>query len=273
MRLSVLAAFALVLAILTPPANAGGAATCQSASESAADAGASGLGFFVNLQQASVTQCTIDTTGASLPAGQWHSAPACGLGGDQTCSGESATCSDGSTMMSTWYQTEDGDRLMEDASSCPTDEQPEEDPQPTEADYFAAFQTIPLPKSVLHVQPADGRTLVNFATNFYTVQPPFTATATVLEQAVEFRIRPTTFTWHFGDGTSTTSTTPGAAYPDLQITHTYADKGEVQARVDTTYSADWRVGQGAWTPVNGTVTIAGDPVGLTVLTASPQLVG
>lgn len=175
--------------------------------------------------------------------------------------------------MTTWFQPTNGAPTAVDESVCPTDEQPEEDPQPTEADYFAAFQTIPLPKSVLHIQPADGRTLVNFATNFYTVQPPFTATATVLEQAVEFRIRPTAFTWHFGDGTSTTSTTPGAAYPDLQITHTYADKGEVQAWVDTTYSADWRVGQGAWTPVNGTVTIAGDPVGLTVLTASPQLVG
>lgn len=47
----------------------------------------------------------------------------------------------------------------------------------------------------------------------------------------------------------------------------------VQARVVTTHSADWRIGDGPWTPVDGPVTIAGDPVALTVLTATPQLVG
>lgn len=176
-------------------------------------------------------------------------------------------------MLTTWYQTDDGERLVEEANSCPTEEQPEEEPQLTETDFYHAFASIPLPKSVLHVQPADGRTLVNFATNFFTVQPAFTASADVLGTSVEFSIRASSFTWHYGDGTSATTTNPGAAYPDLQVTHAYATQGTVEARVDTTYSADWRIGDGPWTPVVGTVTITGDPVTLTVLTATPQLVG
>ncbi len=44
-------------------------------------------------------------------------------------------------------------------------------------------------------------------------------------------------------------------------------------RVDTTWSARYRVDGGAWADVPGTVTIEGEPVGLEVLSASPHLVG
>lgn len=209
---------------------------------------------------------------SELPPGRWESSTVCVLGGDQTCSDQLATCENGVPLEMIWYQTASGERLGEH-TSCPTEEQPEEEPQPTETDFYNAFASIPLPKSVLHVQPADGRTLVNFATNFFTVQPAFTASADVLGTPVEFSIRASSFTWHYGDGTSATTTSPGAAYPDLQVTHAYATEGNVEARVDTTYSADWRIGDGPWTPVTGTVTITGDPVTLTVLTATPQLVG
>ena len=66
----------------------------------------------------------------------------------------------------------------------------------------------------------------------------------------------------------------GAAYPALDITHKYLQKGEVAPSLDTTYAAEWRLqGSGAWQPVQGTVTIAGQPSALQVLTATPTLVG
>ena len=43
--------------------------------------------------------------------------------------------------------------------------------------------------------------------------------------------------------------------------------------VDTTYTATYRVNGGPWADVPGSVTIAGVPVGLEVLTATPVLVG
>ena len=43
--------------------------------------------------------------------------------------------------------------------------------------------------------------------------------------------------------------------------------------VDTTYTAAFRVNGGPWRDVPGSVTIAGPPVDLQVLTATPTLVG
>jgi hypothetical protein len=43
--------------------------------------------------------------------------------------------------------------------------------------------------------------------------------------------------------------------------------------VDTTYTATYRVNGGPWAEVPGSVTVAGAPVALEVLTATPVLVG
>ena len=69
------------------------------------------------------------------------------------------------------------------------------------------------------------------------------------------------------------STSPGAAYPDLEITHAYAQKGRVAPSVDTTYAAQFRVDGGPWRDVAGTVTIPGSPQALRVVAARPVLVG
>jgi hypothetical protein len=135
-----------------------------------------------------------------------------------------------------------------------------------------AFRTIDLPPSELHIQPPNGRTLVNFDTNFYTEQPAFDRTVTLLGRRVDLRIWPSQFRWVFGDGAELPSTSAGAPYPDLLITHSYLQKGGVSPRVDTTYTARFRVDGGAWRDVDGTVTVPGDPVPLEVVTARPVLV-
>ncbi|GEP39528.1 hypothetical protein NPS01_31910 [Nocardioides psychrotolerans] len=137
----------------------------------------------------------------------------------------------------------------------------------------AALRRIPLPASVLVVQPPNGRTLVNFATNFYTDTQELTRTITLLGQRVDLRITPASYGWRFGDGESASTTTPGAAYPDLQVTHDYLSAGGVAPAVDTTYTADFRVNAGAWRPVPGTVTIPGATMPLEVVEATPTLVG
>ncbi len=135
-----------------------------------------------------------------------------------------------------------------------------------------AFRRLPLPAATLQIQPPGGRTLVNFATNFYTDRGAFTRGLTLLGQRVTLRIEPVSFTWRFGDGTTTTTTTPGAPYPALDVTHTYLRADPVSPSVDTTYGATWRVGNGAWGPVPGTVTIAGGAVDLAITEARPTLV-
>ena len=136
-----------------------------------------------------------------------------------------------------------------------------------------AFRTIDLPASELIIQPPHGRTLVNFDTNFYTEQPAFDRTVRLLGRQVDLRIWPSQFRWVFGDGGELPSTSPGAPYPDLLVTHNYLQKGHVSPRVDTTYAARFRVDGGPWRDVDGTVTIPGAPVQLEVITARPVLVG
>jgi hypothetical protein len=137
----------------------------------------------------------------------------------------------------------------------------------------AALARLPLPPSDLQVQPANGRTLVNFETNFYTDAAPFDRTVTLLGQRVDLHIVPSGFGWRFGDGEALTTADAGAPYPDLRITHSYQRKGGVTPAVDTTYTATYRVNGGPWADVPGSVTVPGVPVGLQVLTATPVLVG
>ena len=137
----------------------------------------------------------------------------------------------------------------------------------------AALRVVPLPASVLEVQPANGRTLVNFDTNFFTQTDEFDRTVTLLGQRVDLHIVPSAFGWRFGDGESVTTKEPGAPYPQLDVTHSYLTKGRVAPSVDTTYTAQFRVNGGPWRDVPGSVTIPGAPVALRVLTATPTLVG
>ena len=106
-----------------------------------------------------------------------------------------------------------------------------------------------------------------------TEREEFTRTVRLLGQRVQLRITPAQFNWHFDDGESTTTATPGAPYPKLEITHDYLEKGDVRPRVDTTYTADFRVNGGGWQPVPGSVTIPGESVAVEVVEASPILVG
>ncbi len=138
---------------------------------------------------------------------------------------------------------------------------------------MAAFRRLPLPAAEMVVQPPGGRTLVNFETNFYTERDGFTRTVNLLGRRVDLQIWPASFGWRFGDGETRQTESPGAAYPDLEITHRYLQTGRVAPSLDTTYAAEFRVDGGPWRDVAGTVTIPGQAEGLQVVEARPVLVG
>ena len=95
----------------------------------------------------------------------------------------------------------------------------------------------------------------------------------LLGQRVDLRIEAHSYTWHFDDGKTITTSKPGAPYPRLQITHNYLQKGRYGPALDTTWVADYRVNGGSWRPVPGSVTIAGSPNNLRAIEARPTLVG
>jgi hypothetical protein len=150
---------------------------------------------------------------------------------------------------------------------------------PADRRVLRAFRRIPLPGSRIVIQPPGGKTLVNLETLFRTEADGFTRVVRLLGMRVELRIRPTSFEWVTGDGTRFTTSTPGIAYRrglpmDSYVSHTYADGGvTVHPRVNTTWSATYRVGRGPWRDVVGTVTKRGAASDLRVVEARPVLVG
>ena len=140
---------------------------------------------------------------------------------------------------------------------------------------FKAMKTLDWPTAELVIQPPDGRTLVNLKTNFLTTTTePTTRTVSLLGHSVDIEATPVGYTWHFGDGAEQSGSDPGAAYPDLRITHVYEKAGvTVTPSVDVTYHGRFRVDDGAWTDIPEELTVAGAPVDLQVLTATPHLVG
>lgn len=140
-----------------------------------------------------------------------------------------------------------------------------------------AFRRIPVPESPIGVNPVGGRTLVNFDTILHTEAEPFTETVQLLGRRVTFDIEPSEFTWSTGQGDGFTTSDPGQPYRaslpmSAYVTHRYLRAGDVQLGLQTTWTARWRVGNGPWRPVDGTVTIDSAPVRLEVVTARPQLV-
>lgn len=134
-------------------------------------------------------------------------------------------------------------------------------------------QRVGLPSLEVRVQPAE-RTLVNFDTNFYAEPEAFERQLTLLGQGVEVRAEPVEFAWSFGDGTTDATESPGAPYPDLEVTHAYTDADvTVEPSVAVTYTAEFRVGAGEWQQIPETVTISGPPVSLRVVEATPVLSG
>ncbi len=114
---------------------------------------------------------------------------------------------------------------------------------------------------------------MNFETNFFTEKQTLYRTVRLLGQRVDLRIDVHSYTWHFDDGQSITTSKPGAPYPRLQITHNYLQTGRYGPELDTTWVADYRVNGGAWRTVPGSVTIAGSPNNLRAIEARPTLVG
>ncbi|KQZ67038.1 hypothetical protein [Nocardioides sp. Root151] len=141
-----------------------------------------------------------------------------------------------------------------------------------------AFRRIPVPVSKVLIQPPGGKTLVNFDTLFRTEAEPFNRTVTLLGSKVELAITPSSFTWVHGDDTTQTTYWPGRAYEQRlpmtsYISHVYEHASDAyKVRVDTTYSARYRVNGGPWLDVDGTVTRPGSSANLRVVEGRPTLV-
>jgi hypothetical protein len=203
--------------------------------------------------------------------------PACETGGAVTCH-EPAMCAEPpGTFLFTVFRSPDVEppSWAVIGQTCLSEQQAGDLGALTPGMVLEAFRSLDWPSPELSVQPPEGETLVNFDTNFFTtLTGPQVQAVTLIGIRVEIEATPSEYHWHFGDGEGAATSTPGAAYPDLDVTHTYARKGELGPSVDVVYSGRYRIGgNGGWTDIPGTLTVTGPTVALRVLEAKPQLVG
>lgn len=149
-----------------------------------------------------------------------------------------------------------------------------DDPPPIRVLVIEAFERLEWPASRLTVQPVGGKTLVNLDTNFYTSNnKPTSISVRLIESDVVVTARPVAYRWNFGDGTSTSTTSPGAPYPDLDVAHAYGHVEQVAVSVDTQYGdASFTVNGGPPESIPSTLWVAGAAQDLEIVEALPQLV-
>jgi hypothetical protein len=139
-------------------------------------------------------------------------------------------------------------------------------PPPSPAEVFRFFQTLPLPELATQQQPP-GDGLVGLPVIFFTDSPTTqTFTVDIRGFDVDIEARAVQFDWHTGDGTTLTTTDPGAPHPDQTITHDYR-AGTYTASLTTTWGGTFSVDGGASADVPGTTTTDGPPTTFTVLQA------
>ena len=147
------------------------------------------------------------------------------------------------------------------------------------ADYapvFTAedFRRLPLAPPVLGIQPATGEHLVTMPAIAYTQAPAQTLTTDLLGVPVQVEATPTSYTWDFGDGTTTiTTTSPGHPYPDHDVTHPYTKVGTWTITLTTAYTGRYTLAEDpTWHTINGTATTTTTSAPITTVEAPTRLV-
>ncbi|WP_194419893.1 hypothetical protein [Microbacterium abyssi] len=116
-------------------------------------------------------------------------------------------------------------------------------------------------------------------TNFVTTASVQTVTGDLFGFPVSVRFTPSAYDFSFGDGATTTTTSGGTTWADLdqaqftptETSHTYRDRGSYIARVDVRYTAEVDFGIG-WFPVSGEVTSTGAEQEVRIFEAHTALV-
>ena len=95
-----------------------------------------------------------------------------------------------------------------------------------------------IPMKEIYFQPALGA-LVQVPVNFWTTTPPtFKTSVVMLGVPITVYLSPT-YLWDFGDGTSLSTTSRGAPYPNQSITHVYKSRGTYNSHLQISWSGNW----------------------------------
>ncbi|NEM90840.1 hypothetical protein [Galbitalea soli] len=121
---------------------------------------------------------------------------------------------------------------------------------------------------------------LNLPANFYALTPSEIQKGVLKKFDVEVHFYPVAWHWDYGDGTTTTTTAPGASWaaqglPDLTTTptsHRYRERGTVIATLTVDMAAEYRFDNGDWIPVSGTIAVHPPAIHLRIYSVHTVLV-
>lgn len=148
---------------------------------------------------------------------------------------------------------------------------------PSEADLLALVEREwtelrPEPSRIA-LQPSDGRVYATVPTIAMADDAPQVHSAVLLGAEVDIRATPANYTWHWGDGETTTTSDPGAPHPNATVTHAYGRAlDEATVSLTTTWAGEYRVAGGAWIAFDTVIDTSSPGVGIEVLHPRARLV-
>lgn len=141
----------------------------------------------------------------------------------------------------------------------------------TWGDVRTAVRRLPFPVLTAKTQPS-AETLVRIDTIFFVDASTYSRSVSLLGHTANVRAIPARFRWDHGDGSSQTTTNPGARHPNERITHRYRKAARnLTIRVDVTYEVEFRIDDGTWQDLGETITATGIEQRLTVRQATALL--
>jgi hypothetical protein len=158
--------------------------------------------------------------------------------------------------------------------SCGTEnvpaEAPEPPPVPSMAQIQEAFRRLPFSTPTVRIEPRGNVTLVNLPTYYEATWPndnglqpgEVSAPVQLLSWSVEFKIDSKSYTFHYGDGSSSGAVKDaGGGHPDGSIKHTYTQPREAaQVSVDSRLTGQFRVNGGDWMDIDTVADLQDEPV-------------
>lgn len=110
----------------------------------------------------------------------------------------------------------------------------------------------------------NGWAVIGLDANFVASAKAHTASGPLLGVQADVRFTPVTFRWGYGDGIRSTTSTGGRTWKALGVpefsptatSHIYAKSGSYTLDVAVIYTAQFRVGGGAWRDIPGTLSLS-----------------
>lgn len=163
---------------------------------------------------------------------------------------------------------------------------PGEAPEPEEGEESPGLPPITI-TDLASFSPAKGSVLAEpdnlgvagLPTNFVTEAQAHVRSGELFGFPIDVRFTPVSYTFHYGDGQTDTTSSPGSSWQSLgqaqftptDTSHTYTERGTYDARVDIAYTAEIDLGVG-WFPIDGQLDIPGPTQQIRIFEAHTALV-